>query len=204
MAMLAPECETDDCAVATTVVPLSLRRLLEWLGDGMDSDAGRYAEMRRRLVAYFDRRNRHDAGALADETFGRLSAALEGGTLVETVPPARCCYLMATRVLNEAIARDERYVDSAGQLPQSGYCCDDIERCILELPADQRQLLLEYYCDPLRAGTEHRRRLAERMCLTATALGVRAFQMRDAVMARAQRADRTHDSGVLAHGSSSV
>ena len=33
-------------------------RLLQWLDDGSDSRGERYLEMRRRLVAYFDRRNR--------------------------------------------------------------------------------------------------------------------------------------------------
>src|SRR5262249_47227736 len=153
------DCETDDCAVATTAAPPSFRRLLEWLGDGNDSDTGRYAEMRRRLVAYFDRRNRLDAEALADETFGRIGCALEGRTLIETLPPARCCYVMATRVLNEAIARDERLVRTGGtpavaagqpadriesgeRLPQSVYGCGDVDRGLRELPADGRQLLI--------------------------------------------------------------
>ena len=39
-------------------------RLLQWLDDGSDSRGERYLEMRRRLVAYFDRRNRPAADVL--------------------------------------------------------------------------------------------------------------------------------------------
>ena len=45
----------------------AFRRLLEWLDDGVDSDGQTYLEVRRRLVAYFGRRNRPRAEDLADE-----------------------------------------------------------------------------------------------------------------------------------------
>jgi hypothetical protein len=47
--------------------------------------------MRRRLVAYFDRRNRPGADELADETFNRIASTLEKTGLIATRPPARYC-----------------------------------------------------------------------------------------------------------------
>ena len=58
-------------------------RLLEWLDEGLDSHGERYLEMRRRLVAYFDRRNRPDADELADETLSRIGRTLEQDTVTK-------------------------------------------------------------------------------------------------------------------------
>src|SRR5262245_50899636 len=40
------------------LTPRAFERLLEWLDDGAESCGETYLEMRRRLVFYFDRRNR--------------------------------------------------------------------------------------------------------------------------------------------------
>src|SRR5882762_8496103 len=56
---------------------LAFSRLLEWLDDGADSSGETYLEMRRRLVLYFDRRNRLSADELADETLNRIGRTLE-------------------------------------------------------------------------------------------------------------------------------
>ena len=102
----APDHETADCVVASIVTPHAPRRLLEWLDDGIESHGWRYVEMRRRLVGYFDRRNRVAAGALADETLRRVGQALESG-VIESTPPARYCYLIATRVLDDDIRGEQ-------------------------------------------------------------------------------------------------
>jgi hypothetical protein len=84
-------------------------RLLEWLDDGIDSGGETYLEMRRRLVANVDRRNRPAADALADETFDRISRTLETSSIAVT-PPARYCYVIARFVLLEDIRRERRSV----------------------------------------------------------------------------------------------
>jgi hypothetical protein len=67
--------------------------LLEWLDDGVESHGERYLEMRRRLVSYFDRRDRTAADELADETFNRIARTLEHTGEIATRPPARYCYV---------------------------------------------------------------------------------------------------------------
>jgi len=79
--------------------PLAFNQLLSWLDDGADSQGETYLEMRRRLVAYFDRRNRPFADDLADETFNRVSKTLEQSGTIEVTPPARYCYVVARFVL---------------------------------------------------------------------------------------------------------
>src|SRR3954463_14794417 len=88
----------------------SFTRLLRWLDDGTDSKGERYLEMRRRLVAYFDRRNRPAPDILADETFDRVSRTLEDSGCIKVTPPARYCYVVARFVLLEDVRRQERSV----------------------------------------------------------------------------------------------
>ena len=79
----------------------AFHRLLAWLDDGVDSGGETYIEMRRRLVAYFDRRNRPFADDLADQTFNRISKTLDQSGSIAVKPPARYCYVVARFVLLE-------------------------------------------------------------------------------------------------------
>jgi hypothetical protein len=76
-------------------------RLLEWLDDGFDSHGETYLEMRRRLVCYFDRRNRPTAEDLADETLDRIAETLQKDGAIAITPPAKYCYTVARFVLLE-------------------------------------------------------------------------------------------------------
>jgi hypothetical protein len=85
---------------------VAFSRLLEWLDDGVESHGERYVEMRRRLVLYFDRRNRLSAADLADETLNRIGRTLEKDGAIATTPPARYCYVIARSVLLEDVRRE--------------------------------------------------------------------------------------------------
>src|SRR5581483_5626384 len=105
-----------------TLTQVAFARLLEWLDDGVDTQGERYLEMRRRLVSYFDRRNRPFADDLADETLNRIGRTLEKSGSIAVTPPARYCYVVARFVLLEDIRRGRKYVqvDEARPLPSRG------------------------------------------------------------------------------------
>jgi hypothetical protein len=88
---------------------VAFSRLLEWLDDGVDSHGERYLEIRRRLVAYFDRRNRLSADDLADETLNRIGRTLENDGAIATMPPAHYCYVVARFVLREDVRRENMH-----------------------------------------------------------------------------------------------
>src|SRR6476659_1684976 len=139
-------------------------RLLRWLDDGADSQGERYLEMRSRLVAYFDRRNRPAPDILADETFDRISRTLEESGRIRVSPPARYCYVVARFVLLEDIRRVERTVPFEETRPvnhrsvSSGAAGDEnnersldcLARCLGRLKAEDRELIVEYYRDAKR------------------------------------------------------
>jgi DNA-directed RNA polymerase specialized sigma24 family protein len=182
------------------ITQLAFTRLLAWLDDGVHSNGERYLEMRRRLVSYFDRRNRPAAEELADETLNRVARTLAQTGAIATKPPARYCYVVAKFVLLEDVRRERRHVpldetwhvDSARPapriVPDSGVMLkeqrlDCLDRCLQELKPEQRDLIVEYYADDRRLKIERRRDLATRLGITMNALGIRAFRIRDGLMA---------------------
>jgi DNA-directed RNA polymerase specialized sigma24 family protein len=183
-----------------TITKLAFTRLLAWLDDGVASHGERYLEMRRRLVTYFDRRDRPAAEELADETLNRIAKTLEQTGAIATKPPARYCYVVARFVLLEDVRRGRRHVpldetwqpDAAREPVHVGsdtglkireQRLDCLDRCLQELKPDQRELIVEYYADVRRQKIERRRELAARLGITMNALGIRAFRIRDGLMA---------------------
>jgi DNA-directed RNA polymerase specialized sigma24 family protein len=181
------------------LTPLAFSRLLEWLDDGNDTHGESYLEMRRRLVSYFDRRNRPAPDELADETLNRVARTLEETGTIGIRPPARYCYVVARFVLLEDLRRREhshsRLGDPPGQAPapvpditteepdegaglreQRLEC---LEHCLQNLKPEQRELIIEYYRDTRREKIERRRELAARLGISMNALAVRACRIRD-------------------------
>jgi DNA-directed RNA polymerase specialized sigma24 family protein len=191
---------TEEARKDVTLTPLGWGRLLAWLDDGVESQGRRYLEMRRRLVAYFDRRDRHAAEELADETLNRVARTLEQSEIA-TRPPARYCHVIARFVLLEDIRSDRRrlvldepriaaasQVRAAEAVNQDGDPAHErrlscLERCLAELNPAKRDLIVEYYRDARRQGIDRRRHLAERLGVTMNALSLRAFRLRDTLMA---------------------
>ena len=181
-----------------SLTPTALRQLLDWLDEGVESQGERYLEMRRRLVAYFDRRNRPAPDELADETLNRVARTLEESGGIGITPPARYCYVVARFILLEDLRRREHtYVRldeprccegalglSASDVPDEAavqrerrFAC--LDRCLEKLKPEQRELIVEYYRDTRREKIERRRALAERMGISMNALAVRACRIRD-------------------------
>ena len=181
-----------------TLTEAAFARLLTWLDDGTDSDGERYLEARRRLVAYFDRKNRPAPDSLADEALNRISRTLEKSGAIATTPPLRYCYVVARFVLLEDLRRERRHVrfddgrhasaitssasadanDAAFVHERRLECLDG---CLRKLKSEQQALIVDYYGDARRQRIERRRDLAFRLGITMNALGIRAWRIRAAL-----------------------
>jgi DNA-directed RNA polymerase specialized sigma24 family protein len=183
---------------------LAFSRLLQWLDDGVDSRGERYLEMRRRLVAYFNRKNRRSSDDLADETFNRIGRMLEKDGTIATTPPARYCYAVAKFVFLEDVRRDRTHVSFDQSLaadewawrttsaePDEGVAIREqrfecLDRCLQELKAEPREFIVEYYRDSGRQKIERRRDMAKRLGITMNALSIRALRIRNALEERVE------------------
>jgi hypothetical protein len=176
----------------------SFTRLLRWLDEGADSHGERYLEIRRRLVAYFDRRNRPAPDLLADETLDRISRTLEQSGQIRVTPAARYCYVVARFVLLEDIRRGDRHVPyddtrpvrqhvaSTGAAAAEEFARRSIEclsRCLARLKVQDRDLILEYYRDAKRQRIDRRRELAARLGISMNALSIRVWRLRTSLEA---------------------
>lgn len=173
----------------------SLRRLLAWLDGGVDSGGDRYEEMRRRLTAYFDRKNCHAPDDLADETLNRVARRLEEEGTIGEGPPARYCYIVAKFVFLEFTRESKRgaahldvYARTADPAGHPSADVDGVRReirlshldaCLHRLPPADRDLILEYYGPGGEPAAPRRQALAKRLGLTANALAIRACRIRE-------------------------
>ena len=170
----------------------AFHRLLQWLDQGSDSEGERYLEIRDRLVAYFGRRNCPAPDDLADETLNRVARRLEEQVTIDDIVPAHYCYIVARFVLLESLRQHQRESNALSDLraaaPETRPLDDAalarertmecLERCLQARSPAERELLLEYYRTDEGAAKVQRKRLAERLGLTANSLSIRAWRLR--------------------------
>jgi DNA-directed RNA polymerase specialized sigma24 family protein len=177
----------------------AFEKFLTWLDEGMNSEGQRYLEVRRRLELYFDRKNCVAPAELADETLNRVAKKLEENGEITDVAPLQYCYIVAKFVFLEALRADKRSpfyrpltATNASNLSgqsatllgaESGSenkekVADCLQRCLETLSTVDRDLIVEYYRGQQRNKIERRAALAARLGLTANALSIRAFRVR--------------------------
>jgi DNA-directed RNA polymerase specialized sigma24 family protein len=179
----------------------SFQKFLRWLDEGVDSSGVKYLEMRRRLVAYFDRKNSPSADELADETLARVAQKLEEKGQITDLSPAHYCFITAKFVFLESFRDAKRSQTgleeiSAASKPRLEVTnsilqkppLEDQERrltcldlCLKKLSATDRELILEYYHGEQQERIQRRRQLGEKLGLSANALSIRACRIRSKV-----------------------
>jgi DNA-directed RNA polymerase specialized sigma24 family protein len=180
-----------------SLTPEAFKGLLDWLDEGTSSDGRKYLEMRRRLAAYFDRKNCPTPDELADETLNRVARRLEEEGALEGDAPARYCYIVARFVFMEhlrerqkddALSNDLRqrsraeahtapeFADEQKVREQLLRC---LEQCLSKLEAASSEIIARYYAGKARVKIDNRRALAEELGITLNALSIRACRIRD-------------------------
>jgi RNA polymerase sigma factor (sigma-70 family) len=180
-----------------TLTADSLRRLLNWLDGGVDSDGRTYLEVRRRLRDYFARKNCRTAEDLADETLSRVARRLEEEGIALTETPARYCYIVARFVFLEhlretqsrrTVAQDPGTIaaqpaavvsaeaSEAARTREELLSC--LERCLEGLDPLNRRIITRYYVGTARVKIDNRRELADSLGLSVNALAIRASRIR--------------------------
>ena len=165
-------------------------RLLERLGEDEEQAAKKYEDLRRVLIRSFEWRGAPFPEEHADETFNRLARKLDSGVEIRNIGDysyevARLVCLEALKkgphrreqldeVKHETVAPDTS--DEMAEKEDRLTCLDD---CLNALPSENRELIMEYYCDEKRGQIDRRRDLAARLGLRRDALANRAQRLRD-------------------------
>jgi RNA polymerase sigma factor (sigma-70 family) len=156
-------------------------RLLSWLDANRDEAGKKYETIRSRLIKIFTCRGCQEAEELADETINRVTSkvgAIEDGYVGD---PVLYFYGVAHKVHLEYLRRkpipqEFAVAATSSDEDEEEYAC--LDDCIQRLPANQRQLVLEYYQEERRAKIDHRKELARKMGIALNALRIRAHRIR--------------------------
>jgi DNA-directed RNA polymerase specialized sigma24 family protein len=150
-----------------------------------------YELLRLKLVEYFRSRACLYAEELADETLNRLTKKVAEGEVIRDT--LRYCYGLAHWVWVEHLRRPEVNQMSFDDLPVAPFvlpyslvrkereAC--YQHCLRELPAKERELVVEYWDHENQSHRDARREMAERLQITLTALRIRVSRIKDKLQA---------------------
>jgi len=166
--------------------------LLCWLDANRDSAASKYETIRLRLVKIFVCRGCANAEDLADETINRVVAKLPEIAPNYVGEPAAYFYAVSQRIHQEYVrrvrmreadivvesagAQTEGRIDPLSENIEIEYEC--LEQCLEKLPANKRELVLEYYQQEKQAKIDHHKKLADGLGIAVNALRIRAHRIR--------------------------
>jgi DNA-directed RNA polymerase specialized sigma24 family protein len=163
--------------------------LLDWLDADRDRAGRKYESIRLRLIKIFTCRGCHQAEELADETINRVVARVVELASGYEGDPALYFYGVSQKVHLEYLRKvHTQPINLAAESSQNSQTIDltsDIEpeyecleRCLEQLPPDNRDLVLRYYQQERKAKIEHRKSLATELGIAVNALRIRAHRIR--------------------------
>lgn len=169
------------------ITPENFEKLLGWLDPDRSRAAARYENIRVRLIRVFSCKGCFDAEDLADETFNRvtrkitdLSITIEGG-------PVSYFYGVASNIYLEWLRERRRFAELQPETADRSDCetanddegeQDCLEECLNQLPLEQHSLILDYYRHEKSEKIANRRKLADKLKMSANALQVKVLRMR--------------------------
>jgi RNA polymerase sigma factor (sigma-70 family) len=154
----------------------------------LDPDPARagekYEELRDALVKFLARRGAHFPEELVDETFNRVARRLDKGEVIRDV--LTYCHGVARLVLRQSLKHaDNKRVEleelkaialQESDATDSRHEC--LDRCLGQLTAENRELIIEYYQDERREKIDHRAAMAEKLGIPLNALRSRVQRIR--------------------------
>ena|SRR5258708_29347922 len=166
----------------------SFGALLDFLDADRDRAAKEYNIIRLRLIKLFSFRGCPEAEELSDETINRVAAKVSEISKSYHGDPARYFYAVAQKVHLEYLRKSAQMrisSDSETRNDSLMVALEDIEpvsqclsRCLEQLPADNRDLVLRYYLRETQSTLDHRKKLATELGIAVNALRIRAHRIR--------------------------
>lgn len=161
-------------------------QLLSRLDADRERAGVKYEVVRTKLVKFFEWRGCAAPDGYADETINRVARKIDQGEAVQNLNGY--LYGVARLLLMEKFKEQKREDAALRQLPppvQAPADCDEInprlecfESCLENLPADSRELIIQYYQEEKDIKIDHRKRLAESLSIPLNALRIRTHRVR--------------------------
>ena len=166
-------------------------QLLRWLSADREEAGEKYEQVREGLIRFFRYKGCNDSETLADETINRFAGKVTTLDTSQNFKTITYFYGFAANILlenNRKVGANNVQLDSLEifQHPNSGFdedSTDDkfncLEKCLQELSADEREIMIEYYSKDKLAKIQARKLLAERLKCDLNALQVKTFRLRN-------------------------
>lgn len=189
-----------DCAGKTDwcLTEEALNKLLNILDTDRERAGQKYELLRRKLLKFFEIRGCQTPDEAVDETFNVVAKRIVEGQVIVGDQPSRYFYGVARNLLREYWRRPGRLLQSLECMPLSSHpheklieVCENrlaaqnterqleaLEHCLLMLPEEGRQLIVQYYANDIRIAKTMRVHLAKRLGIPANALRIRAHRIR--------------------------
>lgn len=164
-------------------------KLLAWLHPDREQAGHKYEAIRESLIKVFSWRGYNDAEDLADEVITRV--AMKTRELADSYvgDPALYFYGVAKNVVRECERREQHMpldprlkapdtTTEPGAVEARARREECLQKCLRELDADDRMLILAYYQKSKQAKIDYRKALARQLGMGTNALRVKVFRIR--------------------------
>lgn len=154
---------------------------LEWLSPDIDRAVEEYERLRFRLSTFFSQRRCVFADELVDETINRV---ILKSSEEKIESKTAYFYGVAKNVYREWLRRQQSHLDIdevqvvAPERDESGFSHECLDKCLRELSANDRNLLLDYFSEAKSAKIELHRRISEALKTSQTALRMRVMRLK--------------------------
>jgi RNA polymerase sigma factor (sigma-70 family) len=161
----------------------SFEALLAWLAPNRDDAGKKYETIRKGLVRIFISKRFNDAEDLADQVINRVIDRLPDIRDDYVGEPANYFRGVARNVIHEARRRKEIVIDpppvQVSRVINTSDEYDCLLKCLKLLPADKRELALDFYVYDKRDKIAHHKQLALELGITESNLRVRVHRIRE-------------------------
>lgn len=165
-----------------TATQESFDALLSWLGPERETAGHKYEFIRSGLIRIFVSRGFSDAEDLADLTINRVTNRLSEIQNDYVGEQAAYFYGVARNIIRETARRKEVATDEFPELSKNSSKTTDeydcLLRCLRFLPANKRDLILDYHSYTGHDKVDCHRRMAEELSISENALRGRAHNIR--------------------------
>ena len=154
---------------------------LAWLSPNADEAGEAYERLRFRLITFFAGRNCRFAEELADETINRVCLKI-GDAIIEN--KFGFCYGVAKNVFLESLRKEKEFlniddVQIATKEKEEDFSSQCLDKCLQELNAENRTLILDYFSENKSAKITLREKISETLDMSKTALRMKIMRIKN-------------------------